>query len=868
MEDDKKPVEDTAEKKDSKKDKTFVKNTIDLNPKLNEAKGKTIVLGWGRMNPITSGHEILVNKIKSIAKSKAATPLVYLTHSSDPKKNPLTYNDKIRFARKAFGRVIQKSTAKTIMQALGELDSKYDNLILVVGADRIKEFQTLLNKYNGKDYNFDTIEVVSAGERADPDSDAAKDLSAANMSASVMRKLASQGNKEDFLKGLPKGLKSSGDDVYNAVRSGMKIAEEMEAELEAAGLLDEATLDIAQRRKRAITMRKFKSKIAQARKRSMRKRADKGTIEKRAQKAAINLIRKKITKDKNYADLSIGEKQTIDKKVQKRKAAIKRIAKKLLPKIRAKEMSRKLGTASGSVNEEFTLFVEGVNQDSDIKDREGTQPAKYFSGLAKSTKSKRDAHFKKGADMDDDNPAAYKPAPGDADAKTKESKHTKKYKAMYGEEEQPKPRKKRFHQLMNGDGTVKHDKRFKRYRKNDVALNHQFQEAADDLKKQHEREKEKLSQEHEREMDRVKSRELRKQIRKVNSEEAIIESDADLLALVDEIYESVVLEESKTETALQKKADKSGMPYGVLKKVYDRGVAAWRTGHRPGTTPAQWGMARVNSFVTKSSGTWGKADKDLAAKVRSEEVELDSFFDLNESFELAEMSILDKALAAIHKHVMNGAALKDIAYDVSRARGVNMSARELEKKYRDKHGDKKTASTKELDNRISKLNRKHGLRSEEGGAGEFATKKLADKYKKDTPGQDINEDFDSLMEAQCDLIGLDQIKAFEKFVDRMFEKYGIDFNFTKHFGERMSDERNTPCITLKELAAFIKKIYAKQGKSLKGTAGAEAVIKDMQTDLNIPVAVKYDARNDEFDVVMKTIMRKKNFKTPNKVIKY
>jgi len=68
--------------------------------------------------------------------------------------------------------------------------------------------------------------------------------------------------------------------------------------------------------------------------------------------------------------------------------------------------------------------------------------------------------------------------------------------------------------------------------------------------------------------------------------------------------------------ALKKKAEKSGMPLGVLRKVYNRGLAAWRTGHRPGTTPQQWGLARVNSFVTKSSGTWGKADKDLAAKAR------------------------------------------------------------------------------------------------------------------------------------------------------------------------------------------------------------------------------------------------------------
>ena len=122
--------------------------------------------------------------------------------------------------------------------------------------------------------------------------------------------------------------------------------------------------------------------------------------------------------------------------------------------------------------------------------------------------------------MDDDNPAAYKPAPGDATAKTKPSKHTKKFKQMYGE-------------------WAKH-----------------------------------LT------------------------------------------FEDFTVEAKGTDAALKKKADKSGMPLGILKQVFNRGVAAWRTGHRPGTTAVQWGLARVNSFVTKSKGTWGKADKDLAQKVK------------------------------------------------------------------------------------------------------------------------------------------------------------------------------------------------------------------------------------------------------------
>jgi hypothetical protein len=76
------------------------------------------------------------------------------------------------------------------------------------------------------------------------------------------------------------------------------------------------------------------------------------------------------------------------------------------------------------------------------------------------------------------------------------------------------------------------------------------------------------------------------------------------------VYESI--------EAVKNKAEKTGMPYSILKQVYDRGMAAWRGGHRPGATQVQWALARVNSFVTKSSGTWGGADKDLAAKVKGE----------------------------------------------------------------------------------------------------------------------------------------------------------------------------------------------------------------------------------------------------------
>tara|TARA_B100000212_G_scaffold124190_1_gene93224 strand:+ start:1653 stop:3947 length:2295 start_codon:yes stop_codon:yes gene_type:complete len=89
-----------------------------------------------------------------------------------------------------------------------------------------------------------------------------------------------------------------------------------------------------------------------------------------------------------------------------------------------------------------------------------------------------------------------------------------------------------------------------------------------------------------------------------------------------EVYESI--------KAVKNKAKKSGMPYGILKKVYDRGMAAWRGGHRPGATQVQWALARVNSFVTKSSGTWGGADKDLAKQVRKESLDEASLYAFKE----------------------------------------------------------------------------------------------------------------------------------------------------------------------------------------------------------------------------------------------
>ena len=131
-----------------------------------------------------------------------------------------------------------------------------------------------------------------------------------------------------------------------------------------------------------------------------------------------------------------------------------------------------------------------------------------------------------------------------------------------------------------------------------------------------------------------------------NSTEEFITEDTDMIK-----FNQFINEDS--DKSLKSKAEKSGMPFGVLKKVYNRGMAAWKTGHRPGTTPEQWGHARVNSFITKSSGTWGKADSDLAAKVRKEEVELDETLSPSEKKLVNQMYDKKGNLTAIGKKVMN-----------------------------------------------------------------------------------------------------------------------------------------------------------------------------------------------------------------------
>src|SRR6056300_718178 len=434
---------------------------------------KEISFVFGRFNPPTIGHEKLFDALKK--QSRGGSYRIYASKSVDAKKNPLQPKDKIKFLRKMFPKharnIMADSDVRTVLDIAVKLyDQGFTKVTMVAGSDRVREFDILLNKYNGQQakhgfYNFEgAINVVSAGDR-DPDAEGAT-----GMSASKMRMSAQQNDLAGFAKGVPARFHPT--DLFNAVRKGMGL------KLENTFRQHVDLPVVSQTREEYVGGNLFQE----------------GDLVNIKELSTIGQI---IVCGTNYV--------IVESELGKKRYWLDAIELAEYNEIGTDEYTKYL-----LKNTPFSKLVK-EREDADIGDRKGSQPAKYFTGLAKSTKQKRDAHFKK---------LTNKPAPGDATAKTKPSQHTKKFKQMYGE-------------------------------------------WAEHL-----------------------------------------------------TFEDFMVQEGNSDAALKKKADKSGMPLGILRQVFNRGVAACKSGHRPGTTAVQWGLARVNSFVTKSSGTWGKADKDLAAKVR------------------------------------------------------------------------------------------------------------------------------------------------------------------------------------------------------------------------------------------------------------
>ena len=196
-----------------------------------EANSKTqkpVVMAFGRMNPPTTGHEKLVNKVKEIAKDYNAPHHVIISHSVDAKKNPLDVASKMKHAQRFFPNTNIVSSSKehpTFLQHAARLHAMgHDHLIMVAGSDRIPEYEKKLQQYNGTAkgslYNFKKIEVKSAGQR-DPDAEGAE-----GMSASKMREHAQNNDFHSFKQGVPPHVpEKHAKELFRDVRKGMGLHE-------------------------------------------------------------------------------------------------------------------------------------------------------------------------------------------------------------------------------------------------------------------------------------------------------------------------------------------------------------------------------------------------------------------------------------------------------------------------------------------------------------------------------------------------------------------------------------------------------------------------------------------------------------------
>ena len=189
-------------------------------------KGAKLIFAFGRFNPPTTGHAKLMKEVITQARKNNANHIVYASASTDKRSNPLDVNTKVKFMKKMFPQNNIKAaggTQRTFMEILKFFNKMYGEVIMVAGSDRLREFQALADKYNGRDYEYKKITVVSSGER-DPDAEGVS-----GMSASKMREMAKNNDYRNFKSGVTGLSDSDTRELFNAVKKGMGISEGIES---------------------------------------------------------------------------------------------------------------------------------------------------------------------------------------------------------------------------------------------------------------------------------------------------------------------------------------------------------------------------------------------------------------------------------------------------------------------------------------------------------------------------------------------------------------------------------------------------------------------------------------------------------------
>lgn len=337
---------------------------ININP-IQEEEEKHAVMAFGRFNPPTTGHQKLIKKVEDVASRSNGQAHIVASHSEGTSKNPVPKEAKVGYLKKIVGKGTHVSSSSSehpslLNQAVKLHKQGVKHLTVVAGSDRADSYHKLLHAYNGVpsahgEYNFKSIKVVSAGSR-DPDSEGTE-----GMSGTKMRHIAHHGTEDEFKKGLPKELHPHAKEIMGhikAVKEGVELDFNFADFLEEDALLQE--LNTQQRMKRKMIMKRYGSKIELARKRAMMRRASSKVINNRARKMAIQKIKTRLAGGRDPNSLSNMEKDRIEKLLNKRKGAVRRLAMKLVPQVRKRETSRFMHKEQldlSNINQSFDTLV-------------------------------------------------------------------------------------------------------------------------------------------------------------------------------------------------------------------------------------------------------------------------------------------------------------------------------------------------------------------------------------------------------------------------------------------------------------------------------------------------------------------------------
>jgi len=312
-------------------------NVIDLSPeietkRIDESKDSTAVFAFGRFNPPTVGHEQLIHKVHQIAKEHDGQAHIVASHTQGTSKDPLSQNKKLEYLKKVAPEGVHVTGSSkehpNFLTAAKKLhQAGHKHLVMVAGSDRVDDYQKKLSAYNGKEghYNFKSIKVVSAGSR-DPDAEGVE-----GMSGTKLRSHARAGEHKEFKAGLPKALHPHAKEIADTIRS---VSEEVN--------IVEAVLTIAQRRKRAINLKRREPRIQRQKILALKRFANEKVLRRRSRNLARELARVRFAGKRGaaYNTLSPSDKIAVDRQIQGKDKLIKALAARLYQRVRKREMAR------------------------------------------------------------------------------------------------------------------------------------------------------------------------------------------------------------------------------------------------------------------------------------------------------------------------------------------------------------------------------------------------------------------------------------------------------------------------------------------------------------------------------------------------